>query len=59
MTEEMIKAAYELEAAAKTYRKLFENQNGKEPVVWLKNNESGEGIFIADSFNTELIKEAL
>ena len=59
MTEEMIKVARKLEKAAKEYRRLYEKENGKTPVVWIKNNETEEGVFIADSFNTELIKNTL
>ena len=56
MNEEMIKAAHKLQDAAREYRKLYEQENRKEPVIWLKHNDTGEGVFIADSFNTELIK---
>jgi hypothetical protein len=59
MTEEMLKVARELERAAKEYRRLYEEENGKTPVVWIKNNETEEGVFISDSFNTELIKNTL
>ncbi len=59
MTEEMISAAYELEKAARYYRKLYEQENKEEPVVWIKNHETGEGVFIADSFNTEIIKSRI
>lgn len=57
MTEEMIEAAKVLFESAKQYRKLYEEVNGKAPVVWIKHDETGEGVFISDSFNTELIKE--
>ena len=59
MTEEMVKAAYRLQEAAREYRKLYEQENKKEPVIWLKNDETGEGVFIADGFNTELIKSRI
>lgn len=57
MTEEMIDAAYELQAAAKKYKQVFEKKNGKKPTVWVMDNETGETIFISDSFNSQLIRE--
>lgn len=59
MTDEMIQAAYELQEAARKYKALYEKENDNQPVVWLKNKETGEGVFISDSFNTELIKTRL
>ena len=59
MTNEMISAAFNLQKAAIEYKSLYESEHGSTPVVWLKNNETGEGIFISDSFNTELIKQRL
>ena len=56
MTDEMVEIALKLEQLAKEYRKLYESENGNIPVVWFKNNETGEGIFISDSFNTDRIK---
>ena len=55
MNEEMVEAAFELERAAKKYRKLYEEHHQKQPVIILRRDETGEGIFIADSFNTEII----
>ena len=55
----MIEAAYKLQDAAREYRKLYEQENKKEPVIWLKNDETGEGVFMADSFNTEFIKSRI
>ena len=59
VTEEMIEAAYKLQDAAREYKKLYEQENKKEAVIWLKHNETGEGVFIADSFNTGLIKSRI
>ena len=55
----MIKAAYKLMNAEREYRKLYEQEHKKHPVIWLKNDETGEGFFMADSFNTELIKSRI
>ena len=59
MTDDMVQAAHELQAAARNYKNLYEEQNGKNHVVWIKNDETGEGVFISDSFNTDLIKSRL
>ena len=59
MSEELIEAAYALQEAAKNYRDLYEKENHKTLVVWLRNDETGEGIFMADRFNTGLIKARL
>ncbi len=53
------KAANELQDSARKYRKLYEAENKKNPVVWIKNVDTGEGVFISDSYNTELIKDIL
>jgi len=54
--EELLQAAYLLQEAAREYRQVYEAINGKAPVLGLKNRETGEGIFVSDSFHTELIK---
>lgn len=59
MTEEMVDAAFKLDSAAREYRKLYEAVNGRSPVVWLKNDESGEGIFISDGENFHVIRAAI
>lgn len=59
MTDEMIDAAHRLFESAADYRRLYEAQHGKAPVVWVKNDETGESVFISDSFNTERIKAIL
>lgn len=59
MNEEMVNAAYELQKAARNYRELYEKQNPKMPVIWIKNENTGEGVFISDSYNTELMKKIL
>jgi hypothetical protein len=59
MTEEMILAAEELHAAAKKYRDLYEAKSEKTPVVWVTHDDTGESVFIADSFNSGLMKSRL
>lgn len=59
MTEEMIKTAEELFIAAKKYKELYEDQYGKQPVVWVQDNDTGEGLFIADSYNTQIMRSRL
>ena len=59
MTPEMIVAAEELEQAAVRYRELYEVQNGSVPVVWVRRDEEGTAVFIADRFNTALLIKCL
>lgn len=54
MTDEMIRIAHSLHDEARKYLLLHEKQNAKKPVVWIKNKETGEGVFITDSFNTDI-----
>jgi hypothetical protein len=56
MTDEMVEATHKLELAAMVYLEAF-NKLHKEnpPVVWIKNDGNGKGIFISDSFNTDII----
>ena len=55
----MVAAAYVLQKAAKEYRALHEKEYGREPVIWLLNNDNKEGIFMADSFNTDIMLDRL
>ncbi len=59
MTDEMIILSVNIEALTERYKKLYEIENGKKPVIWIQNNETRNGIFITDSFNTERIKSEL
>lgn len=59
MTDEMIEIATELHVLAARYRALYNQVNGKDPVIWIKHNDTGESVIIADSFNTELIKRCI
>lgn len=61
MTERQLRAAYKLYEAAKEYREAYEEENGAQPTIWLRNDLEGNGetIFIADGFNSQLINEAL
>ena len=59
MTEEMVNVGRRLFNVAREYRKLFEQENGKAPVVWLNNDETGECVFMADGFNADRIKSIL
>lgn len=60
MDEEMIEAAHNLFKAAREYRKLYEEHEGeKSPVVWVVHDQTGEGVFITDALNTELMKNFL
>lgn len=57
MTEEMVDAAHSLLEAARKYKKLYEDQkNTTDPVVYIENELTGEGVFISDGFNTQSIK---
>ena len=49
MTEEMIKAAEELEVAANRYKKLYQDEFGKKPMVYVKNDETGDLFLISSS----------
>ena len=59
MTDEMIYIATELHALAAKYRDLYNQVNSKDPVIWIKHNDTGESVIIADSFNTEIIKQCI
>lgn len=59
MTDEMIDVAHDLFNAAEKYRELFERENGSQPVIWLAHDATGESVFIADSFNSNLIRSRL
>ena len=56
MTDEMSEAAEELFEAAQKYKKLFDNLGDNKPVVYIEHNKTGEGVFITDSHNTEVLK---
>ena len=53
MSEEMIQAAYALQKAANNYKEIYIKEKKNDPVIWLKNNKTGESVFIADKFNSE------
>lgn len=59
MTDEMIEVAHKLQEVARQYRKLYENEYRESPVIWIDNNETGECIFLSDSFNAHRIKSRL
>ena len=66
MNKLLIESALKLEDAAKEYRLLYQKGRGlfdgfaeREAVIWVQNNATGEGVFIADSLNAELIKMRL
>lgn len=56
MTDEMIDAAYDLFAAAYKYRKLYGQQHGDKPVIYVRDSYTGDCIFVADSFNADAIR---
>lgn len=58
MSRELIDAAYKLQAAAEKYKCIYEEDfNKKDPVIWVSVKDTGESIFMADSFNSERMKE--
>ncbi len=57
MNKKLIKAAKKLENAAQEYRYLYQKGSERDALIWIQNNTTGEGVFIADNLNTELIKE--
>jgi hypothetical protein len=59
MTDEMIDIATKLHALAAKYRDLYNQVNNRDPVIWITHNDTGESIIIADSFNTEIIKQRI
>lgn len=59
MSKKIVKAAHKLEESAIEYKKLYEKENKKAAVVWLENKDTGECIFITDSYNTYLIKSVI
>lgn len=59
MTDEMIDIATELHALAAKYRDLYNQANSKDSVIWIEHNDTGESVIIADSFNTEIIKQCI
>ena len=59
MNELLIESAKKLEDAAKEYRFLYQKGRKRDAVIWVQNNTTGEGVFIADNLNTELIKMGL
>ncbi len=59
MTAEMIELAYTMHEVARKYRLLYELERGTTPVIWVDNNETGECIFISDSFCSSVLKKCL
>ena len=59
MTEEMVELAYIMHEAARKYRLLYELEHVAVPVIWVDNNETGECIFISDSFCSGVLKKCL
>jgi len=59
MTEEMTELAYTMHEAARKYRLLYELEHGTTPVIWVDNKETGECLFIADSFCSGVLKKCL
>ena len=57
MNKKLIKAAKKLENAALEYRYLYQKGSERDALIWIQNNTTGEGVFIADNLNMELIKE--
>jgi hypothetical protein len=59
MTPKMLEAAKELMGAAQKYRQVFSEEIESEPCIFLTDNDTGETVFLADSFNSELVKAHL
>lgn len=59
MNDEMVKIARKLHRYAEKYRQLYVEANGNYPVIWIQNNETGDAVVITESFNAELIKNAI
>lgn len=59
MTEEMKSLAEVIFGAAGKYRELCAAEGTNRPVIWITQESTGQTIFIADSFNSGLIKSRL
>ena len=60
MTYEMVKIALELERLSKEYSDLYEAVNDPKPVIYIRNDKTGRGIFMSDDeFNTDVIIQRL
>jgi hypothetical protein len=55
MTQEMIDLATSIFNDTRRYKELYVSMYGKTPVAWIKENETQECVFIADSFNSQRI----
>ena len=56
MTPEQMFLGWVLYQAAREYKKISDPE---APVTWLKHDETGEVVFIADSYNAARIMEVL
>jgi hypothetical protein len=60
MTEEMIDIAGKLHELAAEYRTLYKKVNSNnDPVIWIRHNDTGETVVIADGFNAQAVIEHL
>lgn len=59
MTDEMVDVAFELLEVSRRYRQLYEENNEVKPTIYVTYNDTGETVFISDSFNSQLIREHL
>lgn len=56
MTYKMVTIALELERLSKEYRELYEAVNDHKPVIYIRNDVTGRGIFMSDDeLNTDVI----
>ena len=55
MTQEMIDLSASIFNDTRRYKELYVSMYGKTPVVWIREVETKECVFIADSFNSQRI----
>lgn len=48
MSEDLIEAAIKLQTAAREYRAMFIKEKGKKPMIWLRNDETHEGVILTE-----------
>lgn len=57
MDEVLTLAAQNVMEAARRYRALYEERNpGEQPVIFITDNQQGDSVFMANRFNSDLIK---
>ena len=59
VSDELVKAMYELEFAAINYRKIYEKANGEEPLIYTNSAVTGDAFIITKGRYIPCIKDAV